>query len=271
MPSKNGFELNKRDIELLHYLYQLRIATVDQLAALSGRSVRSLWGRLLKLKERRYVAVAARFMQKNAYAVGPLGASVLIEEGYAPADIKEKRLRHNELTDFGIRHSLFVAEIHTRMLLLTRGRPVSLSKWIEGPPLWDTIPARDGQPAIPVRPDSYFVLERSKLPEGRNAVHVFLEADRSTMAHTRMATKIAGYLSYYEHRRYAKKYPGMQSFVVATVTQTRSRAEQLRRDLHPLIPRAARMAYPFIAFEDLGLERLMPEIEYRAKITCNTA
>jgi hypothetical protein len=86
-----------------------------------------------------------------------------------------------------------------------------------------------------------------------------------------MATKIAGYLSYYEHRRYAKKYPGMQSFVVATVTQTRSRAEQLRRDLHPLIPRAARMAYPFIAFEDLGLERLMPEIEYRAKITCNTA
>jgi len=260
MPSKNGFELNERDIELLHYLYQLRIATVDQLAALSGRSVRSLWGRLLKLKERRYVAIAARFMQKNAYAVGPVGASLLAAEGYATADIREKRLRHNELTDFGIRHSLFVADIHARMLLLTRGTPVSLSRWIEGTPLWDTIPAGDGAPAIPIRPDSYFVLTNSEVPEGKKTIHVFLEADRSTMAHTRMAAKVRGYLAYHAGHRYAKKYPGMQSFIVATVTQTRSRAVELRRDLHPLIPRTAQAAYPFIAFEDLTLERLVPEL-----------
>lgn len=258
MPSKNGFELTRRDIELLHYTYQLRIATVDQLAALSGRSVRSLWGRLFKLKEHRYLAIAARFMQKHAYAIGSQGVSALIEEGYAPGEVKEKRLRHNELTDFGIRHSLFVAEIHTRMLLLTRGNPVSLSKWIEGPPLWDTIPARGGGPAIPIRPDGYFVLTNSQLPDGKRTVHVFLEADRSTMAHTRMAAKIEGYLAYYNRRQYIKKHPGMHSFMVATVTQTRSRAEELRKDLHPLVPRAAREAYLFIPFEDLTLASLVP-------------
>src|ERR1019366_6998947 len=118
MPAKNGFELQDRDIELLHYVFQLRIATIDHLAALSGRSVRALWGRLHKLKERRHLASVARFMQKQVYAVGSAGIPVMIEHGYAPGNLKEKRLRHNELTEIGIRHSLFVADIHTRILLL---------------------------------------------------------------------------------------------------------------------------------------------------------
>ena len=259
MPAKNGFELNDRDIELLNYAFQLRIATVDQLSALCGRSVRTLWGRLLKLKERRYLASVARFMQKHVYAIGPLGVSALIEQGYAPADFAEKRLRHNELTEIGIRHSLFIADIHARLLLDTRGGAVNLAKWIEGSSLWDTVPGSDGEKAIPIRPDAYFILKHADLAGGTNNHHIFLEADRSTMAHTRMVAKITGYLGYYEGRRHTKKHPGMKSFVVATVTQTRSRAEELRKDLNPLIPRAARDAYPFIPFEDLTLTSLMPK------------
>jgi hypothetical protein len=260
MPSKNGFELNQRDIELLHNTYQLRLATIDHLAALSGRSVRTLWGRLHKLKERRYLASVARFMQKHVYAVGPLGVTALIEHGYAPLELAEKRLRHNERTEIGIRHTLFVADIHARFLLLTRTGPTTLTRWTEGQALWDTVPGRDREPAIPIRPDSYFVLTNSELSDGKKTLHVFLEADRSTMAHTRMAAKIQGYLTYHGLRRHVAKYPGMQSFIVATVTQTRSRAAELRRDLHHLIPRAARAAYPFIAFEDLTLEGLAPEL-----------
>ena len=75
-----------------------------------------------------------------------------------------------------------------------------------------------------------------------------------------MAAKIAGYLAYYEQGRHARKYPGMQAFLVATVTQTRSRAEELRKALHPLIPRAAsRQAYLFVSFEDLTLAALLPK------------
>jgi hypothetical protein len=255
MPSKNGFQLQESDIDLLNYVFQLRIATVDHVSQLCGRSVRALWGRLNKLNKRRYLASVARFMQKNVYAIGPLGVTALIEHGYASADVKEKRLRHNELTEIGIRHSLFVADIHTRMLLHTRGRPINLAQWIEGQSLWDTVPDL----AIPIRPDAYFVLQNSGLPQAKNTFHIFLEADRSTMAHTRMVAKVEGYLAYYGRRQYMKKYPGMTSFIVATVTQSRSRAEELRKDLHPLIPRAAREAYPFIPFEDLTLASLAPQ------------
>jgi hypothetical protein len=257
---KNGFELQDGDIELLHSVYQLRIATIDHLAALSGRSVRALWGRLLKLKKRRYLASVARFMQKPVYAISSAAKPVLVEHGYAPQDFAGRRIRHNELTEIGIRHSLFVADIHARMLLLTHTGRITLPHWEEGSPLWDSVMLRPDDSAIPVRPDAYFILKQADRPEGKNILHVFLEADRSTMSHERMATKIAGYLAYYEQRGYRQKYAGMRAFVVATVTQTRERAQELRNGLHPLIPHAAsRDAYLFIPFEDLNLASLLPK------------
>jgi hypothetical protein len=260
MPAQNGFELQDRDIELLNYIFQLRLATIDHLSTLSGRSVRTLWNRLLKLKQRRYLASVARLMQKQVYAIGSKGVPVLIEQGYAPRDLADKRLRHHELTEIGIRHSLFIADIHARMIVLTRSGPIKLAHWQEGPALWDSVVAHDGEPPIPVRPDAYFMLNRTGQPEGKNMIHVFLEADRSTMAHSRMAAKIAGYLAYYEQGLHARKYRGMPAFLVATVTQTRSRAEELRQDLQTIIPRAtSRHAYPFIAFEDLTLAALLPQ------------
>jgi hypothetical protein len=265
MPAKDGFQLHDRDIELLHFVHQLRLATVDHMATLSGRSVRALWGRLHKLQERRYLASVARFMQKHVYSIGSAGVPVLIEEGYAPGDLKEKRLRHRELTEIGIRHSLFIAGIHTRMLLLTRTGPIKLAHWQEGPALWDSVAGLAGGIDTPVRPDAYFVLKHTGRPEGKNTFHVFLEADRSTMSHERMAGKIAGYVAYHDQRLHARKYPGMHSFLVATVTETPSRADELRKDLHPLIPRSAsRDAYLFIPFEQLTLEALLPKATAKA-------
>lgn len=260
MPAKDGFQLQDRDIELLRAVHELRIATIDHLAALSGRSVRALWGRLHKLQERRYLASVARFMQKHVYAVGSTGVPVLIEEGYAPVDLAEKRIRHRELTEIGIRHSLFIADIHARMLLLTRSGPIKLDHWQEGPALWDSVAGSAGETATPVRPDAYFILKHTGRPEGKNTFYFFLEADRSTMSHERMAGKIEGYVRYHERRLHARKYPGMHSFIVATVTETRARADELQKDLHPLIPRSAsRDAYLFIPFEQVTLATLLPK------------
>lgn len=80
-------------------------------------------------------------------------------------------------------------------------RPAEIVLWQEGQLPWDSVTARKGDPEIPVRPDAYFVLRQIARPDGRSHVHVFLEADRSTMAHSRMAAKIAGYLAYYEQGR----------------------------------------------------------------------
>ena len=80
------------------------------------------------------------------------------------------------------------------------------------------------------------------------------------MSHERMAAKIAGYVAYYDQRLHARKYPGMHSFLVAIVTETRPRANELRKSLHPLIPHSAsRDAYLFIPFEDLALTSLLPK------------
>ena len=186
MPAKNGFQLNDRDIELLHYTYELRLATIDQLAASSGRSPRALWGGFLKLKERRYLASVARFMQKHVYTIGSAGLPVMVEHGYAPQEFAERRLRHNELTEIGIRHSLFVADIHSRMLLLTRTGPIKLMQWVEGPSLWDSVVAGDDEPPIPVRPDAYFVLKHTDRPEGEKHISFFpgsRPVDHGTYAH----------------------------------------------------------------------------------------
>ena len=79
---------------------------------------------------------------------------VLIKHGYAPVDLASRRLRGHEASEIGIRHSLFVADIHTRILLLTRNLPATLSQWIEGPSLWDTVPGTGSDATIPIRPDS---------------------------------------------------------------------------------------------------------------------
>jgi hypothetical protein len=259
MPARDGFQLTDHDIELVNHVFQLRLATVDHLSALTGRSVRALWARLLKLKERRYLASVARFMQKHVYAIGSEGIPLLIEHGYAPQALADKRLRHHELKEIHIRHSLFVADIHACMLILTRRGPAALAHWQEGSVLWDSVvPGRDAS-AIPVRPDAHFILQHADTLGRENKFHIFLEADRSTMSHDRMATKISGYVAYYEQRRHILKYSGMRSFLVATVTKTKERADELRKDLHPLIPRAARASYLFIPFEDLTPATLLPK------------
>jgi len=261
-----NFQFNDRDAEIVHYVYQLRLASLAHLAALTNRSQKTLERRVPKLRDGRYLVRLKPRPHKGLYAIGPAGVQVLIEHGYAPADLRNHRLRHQELRDIGIRHTLFVADIHARTLLLTRGGPFTIAHWQEGPSLWDTVAVTDEEATLPVRPDAYFVLTHAGQPEGKGTVHVFLEADRSTMAHSRMATKITAYLAYHHSRRYAKKYPLMHSFIVATVTETRRRAEELQHDLIPLIPSSARDAYRFIPFGDLTLTTLLPKAVRRGDL-----
>jgi hypothetical protein len=260
MPAKDGFELQDADVELLSYVHQLRMAEIGHLVALSGRSEKALRARLLKLVKLHYLRVVRRFMQKNIYAIGGEGASVLVEHGHASREVAEKRLiRHNEMSATGIMHALFIVDIHVKLMLLTRKGPITISHWQEGMSLWDSAERNDGGKPHPVRPDAYFILQHAELPEGKNRRFFFLEADRGSMNHARMQEKLDGYLAYYEQNLHLKKYPGMRAFIVSTITRTRKRADELRKHLHPLIQRPDwRRAYPFIALEDLTLEALTP-------------
>ena len=138
---------------------------------------------------------------------------------------------------------------------------MELDEWEEGPSLWDSVTARDEHGrniVIPVRPDARFTLKHTGLPEGKNRFKFFLEADRSTMSHSRMKEKVRGYIAYFQQQKHAKKYPGMKAFRVATVTETKPRAKALAATFRGMMEPAWLLSYPVIPFEELGLEALLP-------------
>jgi hypothetical protein len=262
MKLKSNFQLNGGDVEILRVVHELRMAHIGHLRVLTGRSAKALSRRLLKLHQERYLSCITRRPQKHVYAIGPEAIPVLIEHGLAPQELERKRLRHQELKELFIKHSLHVVDIHAKLLVQTREGPLKLSHWQEGPALWDHVKVSTddhrGEMALPVRPDAWFTLQHVERPEGKNKLHFFLEADRSTMSHARMEQKIRAYINYFQKELHKKKYVGMRFFHVLTVTESRARARSLATELGDTIPPATRAWYPFIALEDLTVAMLLP-------------
>jgi hypothetical protein len=75
-----------------------------------------------------------------------------------------------------------------------------------------------------------------------------------------MRDKVTAYSAYFQQQRHLKKYEGMKLFRVATITETRGRAHGLAEEFRAMMPQGWIAAYPVIAFEDLTLERFMPEL-----------
>jgi protein involved in plasmid replication-relaxation len=259
MPATTGFQLVPSDLSILQHVHELRLATIEHLAALSGRSYKRTQERLVRLEEHRYLTCIARRPHKHVYTIGREGVPVLIEHGYASRELADRRLRTHELKELGIRHAVFIADIHVKLLQLTREKSIAIANWVEGPSLWDTVTTSNNV-MIPIRPDAWLTIGS---PQGR--AHFFLEADRGTMAHSRMRDKITGYAAYFQQQRHVKKYTDMKVFRVATITETRGRANGLASEFRAMMSPAWLSAYPVIAFEDLTLEALMPELAQASK------
>lgn len=264
MPTKDAFAFqNRGDAAMLHVVYRLVIADVELIAGSVERSYHIVYKRAAKLEAQGYLSRITKQPEKAIWQLGPAAAEVLIEHGWAPETIARQRLRANELKPLGRAHSLFIAYIHARILNGTKHRLENIALWRQDQGTWDkaTWTDDDGSRTLPVRPDAYFVIEHTGRPEGKNRLHFFLEADRSTMdVNERMAAKIKAYRAYHDEHRFQKKYPGMESFRVIVVTKTRRRAESLETRLAYLLPTASlKRAYRFLPFEDLSLDALLPK------------
>jgi hypothetical protein len=260
MPSTAGFQFTERDAEIVNYVYQLRVATLDHLATLTNRSYKTLERRVPKLRDQRYLRRLKPRPHKGLYVIGSEGIPILIEGGYAPDELAERRRRENEWSDLTIPHALLVSNIHTKLLLLSRLNPIKLVLFQhEHASLQDTVQTTsDGK--LPIRPDAYFVLQHTGRPDGRNKEHFFLEADTGTMSHTRIALKIKAYAAYHQQQRHVAKF-GMNYFQVAVITSTRARAENLKAELHQGMSSGQQRAYHFIPLEDLTLDTLVVGVE----------
>lgn len=251
------FQFNERDLEIVHYVHQLRVATIDLLSALTNRSHKPLERRLPKLRDGRYLRRLKPQPHKGLYVLGPQAVPALIQAGYAPAEFSEKRLRENEWKDLTIPHALLVAGVHAKLMIQSRSGPIHLNEWHpDNPQLWDSVQTpTEGR--LPVRPDARFVLERDGRKEENNKLHFFLEADVGTMSHARIALKIKAYAAYHEQRRHTAKY-GINSFQVAIITEAPTRAANLRAEIYPSMSAAQRRAYLFIPLGDLTIGTLLP-------------
>ncbi len=257
MPTPSGFQFQDIDLVFVQHTFQLRLATIDHLAELSARSYKQTQKRVAALEERKYLKLIQKRPHKHVYAIGKAAVPLLIEQGYAPKELSEKRLRENELKELGIKHAVFIADIHVRLMQLTKAASLQLANWVEGPSLWDRV-TMSNNVQVPIRPDALFTIAAA---DGKWRSHFFLEADRGTMAHSRMREKIAGYIAYFHQRLHLKKYAGMTVFRVLTATMTRGRGEELAKEYGTMMRPDWLPAYPVMAFKDLTLHRLMPEMQ----------
>lgn len=249
-----GFQFTDGDSDIVHYVHELRVATLDHLAALTGRSYKTLERRVPKLREERYLRRLRPRPHKGLYVIGPEAPQVLIEAGHAAEEFTGKRFRENEWRDLAIPHALHVADIKAKLMFLSRSSPVKLAFWQhEGPDLYDSVATREGK--LPVRPDAYFVLDHARSTSGKNASHFFLEADVGTMAHTRIAEKITAYAAYHQQQRHVAKF-GIDYFQVAIVTVTTARADNLKAEFLPAMTAGQRRAYHFVPIGELTIEAL---------------
>jgi hypothetical protein len=261
MPAKDdGFQFIDGDIEILHHVHQLRLAHIGHIAALTGRSEKALSRRLLKLQTQHYLASITRRPQKHLYVVGSEGLVVLVEAGFAQHEVLDHRPRHSELKEIWLKHFLLVVDVHVKLILGTRTGTTRLIRWKEGQALWDRVTFREhgGEVTLPVRPDALFALRDTTRPEGKNTLYFFLEADRSTMAHARMESKIKAYLNYFHQALHTHKHAGIKLFQVLTVTETPQRAQSLAAAMKDVIPAPAQRWYHFMPLSKLSIEALLP-------------
>ncbi len=121
--------------------------------------------------------------------------------------------RRKEVGDRYAAHQLMIGDVRIAVTLAAVASAIEVS--------WRRVP--EGQP---VRPDGFFGLRFSTLPEGRNRTFFFLEADRSTMPRERFVAKLRAYDAWHAAGGHTAAL-GIKSFRVLTVTKSAERMRSL--------------------------------------------
>ena len=249
-----GFRLTPTDIDMIRAVYEYRFLHVDHVSALVGRSYKKVHGRLSKLVQGGFLARIEFPFQKHIYVIGREGIGLLVEQGMAPRERIECRLRHHELKELFLKHQLMLVDLHCILELVCRGTALRLASWREGKELWDRVCTSLDRKRVelPVCPDSFFVLEDSSRPEGKNRLNFFVEADRSTTTHKRFEQKLRAYYEYLRSGCHTDKF-GIKTFRVLTFTLTEQRALGLCAAARATLPQDAYKHFLFTTSKCVSL------------------
>lgn len=122
-------------------------------------------------------------------------------------------------------HTLAIARVRAALTVAGQRTGSQIARFdVAGTEL--TAKITTGDRTTTLRPDALITLTEPKRPQGKNTLHFFLEADRSTMHHDKMARKFRSY----EAMRRAnlhRDYYGLDLFRVLVVTKSQARAATL--------------------------------------------
>jgi hypothetical protein len=231
---KPTFVLQERDREIIRLVADYRVITSEEIQALIDGSHQAILRRLQKLYHGGYLDrprhQLLRGNSKMVYALGQRGAPLINQESDGPAITVDWAEKNRQIGLRYLEHGLMVTRFRTALTLAARLRgDVVIEKWRQDQELRDAVVVEhaDHRERIPVCPDAYFALRLTNEPQGSSRIHVFLEADRSTMTLKRMLTKLRGYWHYWRVGLAEKRF-GIRNFLVLTVTLTPERATNVR-------------------------------------------
>ena len=242
---KPAFLMQPRDYEIVRTVSEHRVISSDDLQLLIPGSDQMILRRLQKLFHHGYLdRPKSQRELKNApmvYALGQQGAELVAREsGSRPSvDWSEK---NRQMGRQHLEHALMASRFQTALRHAAKiDQAVDIERW-QGDGTVRTsahIEHEDGTERIPVAPDAYFVL-RVWDADAASRIHVFLEADRSTMTLARFVTKLRGYFAFWRSGQAEEKF-GMKNFLVVTTTTSKARAEHLLEACRQVSDRGLRM------------------------------
>jgi hypothetical protein len=188
--------------------------------------------RLTKLYRNGYVdRVRTVYGGPFLYALSDRGASLLRgDDNRAPRlmetlkgdDWQEK---NRTLSTLFMTHTLAIARVRAALTVAGRVAGWHISRFDAfGPEL--TVKVTAGQKTTTLRPDALVSLVDPNRPSGKNTLHFFLEADRSSMHHDKMARKFRSYEAMSRAHLHRDHYQ-LDPFRVLIVTKSQARATAL--------------------------------------------
>jgi len=226
------FTLTARDVEILETIYRYRYLEARHVRALVGGSGQQITRRLQGLFHNGYLGRYARRERMRlelnqgapliAYGLELKGARALEQlrarrhgADDSAADPVRWKKAYTRRTEWFLEHQLVVSNFRCAIELALRRTPDSeLVSWQQGQDTWFrvTVPG-EMRRVVRIAPDAYFVLR-----QGNQVRHFFLEADRSTEEHRRLADKYVGYWWYLQDARFASARGGQPRVNVLLLT-----------------------------------------------------
>lgn len=255
VPEKDlpAFRLQERDRAILELLATFGMLDTTQIVALLGWRKRSFErlaekGNINRLRHRLNLLFHARYTEhpRHQYTLSKPRPDLIRMLGNRGADLlfgKGKRAKNYQeegrsLSGRHIRHTMGVNDFHIALLLALSGHSsATLHQWEQGTAIavrvkfWN--PRSQSTTTRTLTPDGFFVLS-----DGDDQLPYFLEIDRSSMSHGRIAEeKILAYRELKESGEFEKRFSYKGFRVLFVATESAARANNLRETTQATDPK----------------------------------